>query len=164
MATAIRNAARLRELLSYDPTTGVFTNRITRGPRATIGAVAGSPHSDGYLTIMLDGQNHLAHRLAWLYVYGEWPEGQIDHINRTKSNNWIGNLRDVARSKNQQNKVKASRNNKTGFLGVTAFKNSFRATIKVDGKRIHCGLHPTPELASEAYKRAKQKHHPMAVL
>ena len=163
MATAIINAARLRVLLLYNAATGVFTNRVTRGSRAVIGAVVGSPHSDGYLTIMLDGKNYLAHRLAWLYVHGSFPVGQIDHKNRIKSNNWINNLCDTTRSNNQQNKFDPSRNNKCGYLGVTAHKNGFRATIKVNGKRIHCGLHKTPELASEAYKLAKQKYHTVAV-
>lgn len=164
MATAILNAARLRELLSYDASTGIFKNRITRNGRAIAGQVVGSRHSDGYLTVMLEGKNHLAHRLAWLHTHGEFPIGQIDHINRNKSDNRIANLRDVSRSKNQQNKTEASSNNKTGFLGVVSHKGKFRAVIKAGGKRTYGGSFDTAELASEAYQRIKQIVHPGAII
>ena len=99
MAGDILSAERLRAVLSYDPETGVFTrtvrlaNRHQIGDRADFIITAGNQR--GYYRVSLDSERHLAHRLAWLYVYGKWPELTIDHINRNPSDNRIQNLRDV---------------------------------------------------------------------
>jgi hypothetical protein len=86
------NAARLRELMHYEPETGRVVRRTaTRGHRA--GAVAGCTRRDGYQVISIDGYRYLAHRLAWLYVHGAWPDGDLDHINANPSDNRIANLR-----------------------------------------------------------------------
>jgi hypothetical protein len=86
-------AERLRKRLRYDAETGLFTRRVGSG-HAHAGDMAGSVHSTGYVRICIDGGRYTAHRLAWLYVHGVWPSGQIDHINRNRSDNRIANLRE----------------------------------------------------------------------
>src|SRR5690554_5526005 len=102
----------IRSRLDYDPETGVFTWRakpiVTRHDKMQntryAGKQAGKPDSHGYLQIMLDRQLILAHRLAWLHHYGEWPEGELDHINRNPLDNRISNLRPASRSQNTINR------------------------------------------------------------
>src|SRR5262249_3674854 len=95
--------ARLREVLDYDPETGVFRWRVCRGPRAS-GSMAGCPNSDHRIYIKIDGQNYLASPLAYLWMTGTLPDDQqVDHINRDPSDNrWI-NLRLATHSQNQAN-------------------------------------------------------------
>jgi hypothetical protein len=78
-------AERLREVLNYNPGTGVFTWRVQTGRRAPVGAIAGCITWYGYIAIKIDCCRHLAHRLAWFYVTGAWPKDQIDHINGNRS-------------------------------------------------------------------------------
>lgn len=157
-------AERLREVLHYDPETGVFTNRKNRQGTARAGQKAGSVDKEGYLVIRVDYKHHKAHRLAWLYVYGEWPSLQIDHWDLDKSNNRIRNLRDVTGSTNMQNMVEARCDNKLGVRGVTPSGNKFRANIGFRGKMLHIGSYDTVEEASAAYKAKKKELHVGAVL
>lgn len=83
--------ARLRELLHYDPRGGVFT-RLVAVPRCPVGSIAGRVNRDGYLTVKIDNRNHLCHRLAWLYMTGEWPKKFITHLNQDRSDNRFENL------------------------------------------------------------------------
>lgn len=157
-------AERLRELLHYDSETGVFTNRVSRSPKAQAGMVAGSQDQNGYLLIRIDWKLHRAHRLAWLYVYGEWPKGLLDHRNRIKSDNRITNLRPADKVLNGQNRAAAQSNNETGFLGVCRhFDGHFRAVIQHDGRQRHIGLYDTPEEAHAAYLEAKRRLHSEAL-
>lgn len=152
-------AERLRELLAYDPNTGVFTWRLGRG-RVKAGYVAGAPNGKGYLLIKIDGKNHKAHRLAWLYMHGEWPSSEIDHKDRVKTNNRIQNLRAVTRSENSQNKT-LPKNNTSKFRGVYWHKRDRRwvAKIAINGKRKHLGHFDTAESASAAYLDAAAQMH-----
>lgn len=152
-------AERLRELLSYDQETGVFTWRVQTNNRVKVGMVAGSLNGQGYVQLRVDGIRYAAHRLAWLYVHGEWPKHQIDHINGSKADNRIANLRDGTQSLNQQNRRTALSTNKTGFLGVASFKGKFRALIYVKGKHVELGSFETPERAHAVYIEAKRKYH-----
>ncbi|MBQ0917460.1 HNH endonuclease [Hydrogenophaga aromaticivorans] len=161
MATADITSERLRELLSYDPLTGLFRWRMGRRS-VKAGALAGSLKKNGYVHISIDFQTHCAHRLAWLYVYGSFPGPYLDHKNAVKSDNRIANLRDVTCSANLQNIVRARRDNKTGFLGVGKDGNRFRSRIELGGKQISVGSYATPEEASEAYLAAKKIAHPGA--
>jgi len=143
---------RLKELLSYDENTGLFIRKIKLS-RWQAGSIAGSKQNKGYIQIMIDGENYLAHRLAWLYVYGEWPKNQIDHINRIKTDNKIKNLRDVTNSTNQHNNA-IRRHNTSGTTGVMTLKskNSWGAQIYVNNKRIYLGVFKTKEEAISARK------------
>jgi hypothetical protein len=93
-------AERLRELLDYDPKSGVWVWRISR-KRMRIGSVAGSINGDGYRRLMVDGRRYQASRLAWLYVIGSWPIAEIDHKNLDKADDRFCNLRECTRLQNQ---------------------------------------------------------------
>lgn len=152
---------QLKEVLSFDHETGVFTWKTERIGRKQ-NAVAGTTRKDNYRTICINKKYYLAHRLAWLYFYGEWPKKMIDHIDRNKSNNQIKNLRDVSQSVNQCNVDKAQKNNKsTKLLGAYFNKKAgkFSSSITIDKKSIYLGLHQTAQLAHEAYMSAKKQFH-----
>lgn len=161
MANADLTPARLREFLSYNPDTGVFTRiKGTRGHAA--GDAVGNLNSRGYIRIIIDRIEYQAHRLAWLYAYGEWPANEIDHINGIRTDNRLCNLRDVPKTHNQQNRHGAYRNNQSGFLGVHWSKHAKRWTshIRINGKATGLGYFDTPEDAHAAYLQAKREHHP----
>lgn len=151
--------ARVKELLEYNPLTGLFTRKVTRPGSARVGSVAGGKTSTGYIRIKIDDVEYMAHRLVWLYVYGHFPSNQIDHINCIRNDNRLLNLRAVTYSENGQNQRKAQSDNKIGLLGVSLLDGRWRASIRVNGKNIHLGKYPTPELAHAAYISAKRKLH-----
>lgn len=151
--------SRLKELLHYDPNTGVFTYRVKTSYRVEIGDVAGSDNGKGYLQIRLDTVLYKAHRLAWLYMTGEFPAHGIDHENGVHSDNWWDNLRDATKKLNGENQRKAHKNSTTGLLGVTNRGNKFRATLHDGGKRHYLGDFDTPEAAHDAYVSAKRVLH-----
>ncbi len=157
MATANLTAQRLRELLNYDPDTGLFTWRIQRSNVAK-GAVAGNLRPDGYFDIRIDGKIHRAHRLAWLYMTGAWPDNLIDHIDRNPSNTRWGNLRQATHSQNHQNqKIRAD--SRHGHRGLSPHSSGlWRARIRVRGRVIHLGYFPTVESASQARADAERKY------
>ncbi len=159
MAKVDLSAARLRELLHYDPETGVFTRpgSIQRPDRA--GKQAGHLTRKGYRYIKIGRVNMQAHRLAWLYAHGVWPQHDIDHIDGNPSNNAIANLRDVTRSVNCQNKKTATRFSKVGLLGVCAKNKGWTASIYVDGRQCYLGIFSSPIEAHAAYIAAKRQHH-----
>lgn len=151
--------ARLKEVLTYDPDTGVFTRRgisAKLGSLRSVGSVTGSvSKSTGYVRITVDYKGYLAHRLAWLYMTGEWPV-IIDHINGVKSDNRWCNLRECTTAQNACNQP-AKITNQSWFKGVCKVGERWKASIKVNGKSEHIGTFSSPELAAEAYKvRAAQ--------
>lgn len=153
---------RLRQLLQYDPDSGQFirltSHHSNRAWRA--GTSAGYLHPNGYVLISIDNTNYVAHRLARFYVTGEWPAGQVDHVDGNRANNRWANLRDVPASVNSQNRRRAARHNKTGFLGVCKHKDGrFQAGIEVNGQSKHLGLFDTAEEAHTAYVAAKRQLH-----
>lgn len=154
---------RLRALLAYDPATGIFTRRI-RVCNQPAGKVAGCADLDGYVMITIDRQSYKAHRLAWLYVHGEWPLGDVDHINGDTGDNRLANLRPATRAENMQNLRKPNRGSKSGYLGVSKNAGRWFAQITVAGKRRHLGYHDTPEAAHIAYLAAKRELHPRGQL
>jgi HNH endonuclease len=159
------NFTRLNELLKYDPDTGIFTWINNMGKRVKAGSKTGCLHHTGYLQSRIDGKNYLCHRLAWLYVYGEFPELNLDHIDSNKTNNCIANLREVTQAQNCQN-LKKSRGS-SGFLGVSLDpirKNRWKSSIKLNGKSKHLGWYKTPEQAHEVYKSAKLLIHPFGTI
>ncbi|WP_217901293.1 HNH endonuclease signature motif containing protein [Rhodoferax sp. TH121] len=155
-------AERLRELLHYDPETGVFTwAKARKGQKAPAGSVAGYLEKDGHWGICVVGRHYRAHRLAWLYVHGSWPANEIDHRNGIKTDNRITNLRDATRTVNAENLRQAKSNNSCGLLGVYLHKSSglWHARIKVGGKVTSLKYHGTKEAAHEVYIRAKRELH-----
>jgi len=161
MAKSILTAARLRELLSYDPETGVFTWLVNRGPNQTAGKPAGSPDEEGYLRIGIDRRRYRAHRLAWFYVYGVWPELELDHWDTDQTNNRIGNLREATRAMNQENIRRCPAKKSSLPMGVVKLANEkkFRAQISVQGKKMALGHFPTADAAHDAYITAKRQFH-----
>lgn len=156
---------RVASLLAYDQATGIFTWKAARGC-APKGSPAGAVMGNGYISIRVDGVRYLAHRLAWLLIHGAWPKGEIDHINGSRYDNRIENLRDVTRSLNQQNQTRAQSSNTTGALGVSKAdaKGRFRARIFTNGKEHHLGTFKTVEEASQAYTSAKRQLHQGGVI
>jgi hypothetical protein len=161
MAETHLTAARLHELLSYDPATGIFTWRITCGSRAPAGRTAGSISATGYRYIKIAKHSYKAHRLAWLYANGAWPILQIDHINGNPLDNRLANLRNADASLNQQNQRKPRSDSTSGFLGVSWYKHhrKWAARIFLDGRLLHLGFFATAEKAHAAYLKAKRIHH-----
>lgn len=160
MAKANITAERLRELLHYDPETGIFTwipdSSTYRNTRlVTAGFIA----SSGYHIIKISETAFKAHRLAWMYAYGSLPVGVIDHINGIKSDNRIANLRDVTSTTNLENQKTAHSNNKLGLLGVTRFRKRYAAHIRINKILYFLGSFATPELAHAAYLAAKRERH-----
>ena len=160
MAKADLTAQRLRELLNYSPETGKFTWAKTASPSAPAGSNAGSICRK-YVRIRISGRDHKAHRLAWLHEFGEWPKHEIDHIDGDTQNNKIGNLRDVPKRMNAQNRRVAMKTNKScGFLGVTASQGRWQASITTDRSKKFLGNFDTPEEAHASYIEAKRRLHP----
>jgi len=150
---------RLREVLDYDPDTGVFRWKIRVAIKIRIGDVAGTPLCSGYWAIKIDGKSYRAHRLGWAHFYGTWPEHGVDHINRCKLDNRITNLRPATQAQNAQNIQGPKSNNKSGLLGVYPKKNRWAACIGLNGESKHLGSFSTPEEAGAAYETAKRNLH-----
>ena len=150
---------RLKELLSYDPDTGLFTHKGSK-PGILVGSVAGTKDKYGYIKIGLDYKQYTAHRLVFLYTTGKWPEMQVDHINRKRDDNRLSNLREANNRENAQN-MGVFVTNKSGYTGVCWNKKDkrWKAQICVNKKVNFLGYFDTPEEAHEAYKTAKAKLH-----
>jgi hypothetical protein len=151
------DAATLKSLLVLNSATGEFIWKarpgIARNDRA--GKIAGKKRKDGYVDICINRKLYLAHRLVWLYVYGNWPPHQIDHINRDRTNNRIHNLRLATPAQNAQNRTIA-KNNKSGFTGVFLYScGKHGAFITKDKKRIYLGLYDTLEEARQVRSNAQ---------
>ena len=128
----------LFDRFEYNPETGLFTYAVAPYKKAQLlGQVAGSLTNNGYISIMINKVHYLAHRLAWLYVYGDFPE-MIDHINRDKSDNRIANLRICTTASNQHNTTHVVPGD-TGVVGVAynEKEKTYRCRIMGNGKR-HC--------------------------
>ncbi len=150
---------RLRECLSYDSNTGVFTWLLSGAGWVRPGDVAGW-ESHGYRRIHIDKKYYYAHRIAWFYIHGEWPKEQIDHIDGDRCNNRIVNLRAATNSENAYNK-KMTRRNTSGHKGVYFHKAAKKWTAMIRSKsgHIYLGLYKTKELAHAAYADAAMKYH-----
>lgn len=150
-------ADRVRELLSYDPSTGIFRWRLSRRPGVVDpGDVAGYVGRYGYRAIGIDGWPYQAHRVAHLHMTGRWPSDQIDHRNGQRDDNRWSNLREANASQNQMNRGPS---NSIGLKGVCERRGRFQAQIRRDGKSIFLGLFTTAEAAHAAYCAAAARWH-----
>lgn len=150
---------RVRELLDYDPESGIFRWKKWMGGWACEGAIAGTSHPQGYILIRVDRKKHKAHRLAFLYMEGRVPK-VVDHINgKAWDNRWI-NLRPATISENCRN-AKIRSDSLSGIKGVNKDPkyNSWRARIYIDGVRTYLGSFDSPEKAESAIREAREKHH-----
>lgn len=146
------SSSRLWEELNYDPATGEFTwLRGKQGRRADLSA---GYISHGYLRIHIDGQTHLAHRLAFVMMFGREPSGEVDHIDGNTRNNAINNLREATRLQNARN-----RRSVKGYSFSTARSQSspYQARIKYDGRLHSIGSFRTEDAARAAYAEAANK-------
>ena len=166
----------LRQLLRYEPETGKLF-WLPRGPEwFHQGALTSEAMSKGWndrwahkeaLTALSNGYKVgpimcrvvPAHRAAWAIFHGEWPGGQIDHINGDRSDNRLENLRDIPGRENQKNMKRPSRNT-SGTVGVDWFpaRNKWRARIRHDGVNIHLGLFSSKEDAIATRKAAASEY------
>ena len=148
----------LKKFYIYNPITGEFIRRLPT-KSTNIGENPTFVNSQGYLVISWNGTHQLAHRLAWLYIYGSFPAGQIDHIDHNKLNNSITNLRAVESRENQLN-CSLSKNSTTKVNGVSYHKNTgkYRAYIMVNRKQVHLGLFDSLEEAKQAREQADIKY------
>lgn len=151
---------RVKELLAYDPETGIFTWKLDRNSLVKKGDAAGGVSKFGHIVLRADHKFVLAHRAAWAITHGDWPKTDIDHINGDPADNRIANLRIVSRGHNLQNQRKAHRDSKSGLLGVKQVGKKWYAKIMAAGVRYELGIFLTPEEASAAYLTAKRKLHP----
>lgn len=155
-------AEKLKETLHYNPETGVFTWAKSVGQRAQIGRVAGSKAPSGYIKLCVSGKIYSAHRLAWLYMTGNWPENEIDHVDNNPSNNVFSNLRAATKSQNAQN-----RGNRKGsvsrFKGVRfdLQRNKWVACIWLNNlkKEKRIGFFSSEKEAAKAYRAEAETLH-----
>lgn len=158
-------AARLRELFDYDPETGAFVRRVTTAPNARAGDVAGTVNRAGYVVFNVDRKVYYAHRLAWLYMMGAWPEKgrDLDHINGDKADNRWSNLRLASRSQNNMNRSRKG-SGTSGHRGVyraspRADGKPWRAAIGRNGRQVSLGYFETFDEAVAARLKAERLHH-----
>lgn len=145
----------VKDVLSYNHDTGLWTWIKRIGKKIKVGSIAGKVGSNGYIHIGLYGKSYTAHRLAWFYMTGKWPEEFIDHINRIRNDNRWCNLREVNHSNNMRNIIARSN---TGLKGIVLRYGKYVTQIQLDGKNIHLGIFDTLESAAYVYKAAELKY------
>ena len=141
----------VRCLFAYDPETGTLRNRLTGS--------TGFVHQDGYVRVSIRNKTYPASRIIWWHIHGEWPDGDIDHINRVKADNRLANLRVLPRSENVRRSQRPYRST-TGCRGIATNKRGkpYRANIDIRGKKIHLGCFDTIEEAVAARRAAELQH------
>jgi hypothetical protein len=158
------DASRARELLNYDPETGIFVWKERKGNPQWTGRYAGTPAGwrdwKGYLIITIGYVDYRAHRLAWLIMTGEWPEFEIDHEDTDKENNQWKNLRSATHSQNTVNRPVRS-DNRSGVKGVSwdKFRKKWMAVCKVNGVYVLKRRFDKLEDAAAAYEASARQHH-----
>lgn len=151
-------AERARELLDYNPETGMLVWKVYRNPMAQAGFTVTSVCNNGYTVVGIDGKVYQAHRVAWLIIHGCWPPEQLDHENRIRTDNRLLNLRVMDIAGNMKNKSKA-RNNTSGHTGVYQTKHgNWIARIASGRKQINLGTFDTIEAAVAARQAANAAH------
>lgn len=149
---------QLKEALDYDPLTGLFTRKTRTSNFVKVGQIAGNKHAMGYWEIGVCGKSYLAHRLAFLYMEGKFPEKMVDHKNLNRMDNRWSNLRHATNGENMQN-------SSCGKRGVTGKRNvypngkGFMVNLQKDGKPYYIGTYPDIELAELVAEEARRKYH-----
>lgn len=142
--------AELKELYDYDPATGRFTHKATN-------KLAGNPNKPrGYVSLTINKKRYYAHRLAWLFAYGEWPAKSIDHINRDPADNRLQNLRVASQSENNQNRKTRG----VSYIKGRQGGKKYTAQICHEGRKYQLGYYETEAEAHAAYLGAKRVLHP----
>ncbi|RRU23615.1 HNH endonuclease [Stenotrophomonas sp. 278] len=149
---------RLKEVLRYEPDTGLFYWRRPPSTHPALQDYVAGGISTGYVLIKIDGRKYKGHRLAWLYVHGEWPDLDIDHSNCCPLDNRISNLRLATNSQNQANRLRdRDKDTPKGVRRLPSGK--FQARITVDRVQILLGTFSTPEQAESEYLKASRRHY-----
>lgn len=149
----------LKNILKYDKSNGLFTWIVKPSGNVKVGSVAGHKNTNGYVEIKINKKVYKAHRLAWLYVYGEVPL-IIDHINNQKDDNRIFNLRNVTQCENARNSI-TPKNNTSGIKNVSYDKQSkkWRVYVTLNNKRINIGRFDDIEFAELVAIEARNKYY-----
>lgn len=153
--------SELRALFDYDAETGVFTRRVDMAlHKFKAGSPAGLGKHGSHAQIKIRGRSYKTHRLAWLYVYGEWPNGWLDHVNRNPSDNRIANLRVATPSQNKMN-CDLRADNSSGHKGVTWVSSRRRwvSHCTVNKVRKQLGYFKDKQAAIDAYETYAKAHH-----
>jgi HNH endonuclease len=147
---------RLRNLLTYDPRTGVFRWKVDRNSRRSAGDIAGAIDRRSMdRLIRVDGRLYLARRLAWLYMKGTWPKHRINCINGDRSDIRWANLREITFAQQQASRPVQSR---LGVKGVWITRQGkYVAEIRVAGQKTYLGCFETKDEANAAYLKAAKK-------
>lgn len=140
----------IKKLLSYNPETGEF-HWVVKRKGTDKSKRAGTINGLGYRQITIDGKSYLESRLAWLYMTGEWPENEIDHINNIRDDNRFCNLRAATSSQNKANTKREKTINKDLPRGVTKHKGKYQSQSSKDGKTVYIGRFETIDEAKKAY-------------
>jgi hypothetical protein len=143
--------SRLRQVLAYDPKTGIFRWRKAAPGRVMPGNVAGALHGSMHRQIRVDGQLYQSGRLAWLYMKGRWPKHEINCINGDRSDIRWANLREITRA---QGRSLSPPRSKLGAKGVWGQRGRYVAQIRVNGQKRYLGTFDTLKEASAAYAEA----------
>ena len=156
--------ARLREVLRYEHDTGLFFRKSEHKRWASkpcgCRKVGPKGNGGGYVVILVDGISYRAHRLAWLYMHGRWPNGDVDHIDGNRADNRIANLREATRTQNNCN-ASLRRNNKSGVTGVSWVRQRLKwtARVYVGNSGVYLGVFNTFDEAVTARKAAADKYY-----
>lgn len=153
------NNQDLKNIVHYDETSGAFT-WLKSGKGVPKSRSAGTKNAAGYVQIQIKGRLYYAHRLAWLYMTGEWPKGQIDHVNLCKDDNSWSNLREAEEDQNKWN-LGLSRHNKSGVKGVSFDQRTqrWRVRVCVSGACRSAGYFDSIEDAARAASDFRKLHH-----
>lgn len=152
----------LKERLRYDAETGNFYwAKVLPRSSSRVGDIAGCiENKNGYRVIKINRRMYKAHRLAWLYVHGQWPNEVLDHVNGDPSDNRICNLREATHSQNMWNS-RTPKNSSSGMKGASwcTTNKAWISSIKKNRKTYHLGHFATADEAAAAYRRAALELH-----
>ena len=149
---------RLRQVLHYDPDTGIFRWKVSPSNSVKFGSIAGCVNTIGYWQISIDNERCLGHRIAWRYMTGNWPINDIDHKDRDRSNNRWDNLREATRGQNLSNSKSRCASGLKGAYYKKHRKKWF-SHIRHDGIIYRLGDFDTAEEAHAAYAREAKRLH-----